>query len=204
MTSLTRETPDGAAIHGSKHAERVFIGMVKTRASLTQYASGTEPLEEDQYHGMLAHFATQPHLIPLKQFIESTSNRKAPQTHRAFLKDLARNGPVCALLQGTSNEEVDNLISLLSTDTPLFQSKWASELQEIHRTFPLFFDFMSETQTQGKIPSTVTNLILSILRHARKPFVSTTSNNGSVYSPPVDVERFTDCGFFPGLPKYHR
>ena len=97
LTSLSQETPsEGEPICGTKHQDHVFIPSTKGRSLLTQFATATKPLTEDEFHGMLANFVTQSHLIPLKEFIDAGNYQQgyvAPKKHQSFLKDLARNNP---------------------------------------------------------------------------------------------------------------
>ena len=204
LGALNEETGFGDPISGSQHCDRVFIPEPKVRNMLLQFATGTPPLTADEFSRLCANMLTIPHAAPLKSLLEhcavSAEGLTAKPEYRDLLKDLSRNGPTCAMLQGADTNKIETLKKFIRRENS-FTTAAMDEMVEVQKEFPLLFSYMLKAQTSGKVPKVLQDVLLAIIQHSSTPFMN---QQERLYAEASPVEPFTDVGFFPALPKKHR
>ena len=127
---------------------------------------------------------------------------KATKAMQSLYKDLSCNGPACALLQGASTQQVQQLRAVLCNSQFKFNSSYMGRLQLLQSEFPLLFSYLMKAKVGDSIPDSIRGVLLSIVERAEKTFMSAPQIN--TYAPAEDEELFKESHFFPTLPRLHR
>eukprot|EP00058_Branchiostoma_floridae_P026343 XP_002611834.1 hypothetical protein BRAFLDRAFT_83142 [Branchiostoma floridae] len=216
-----RETQQSSLqVKGSDHEERVFLPIPQARVFLSQFA-GVSPsqkkrgkarrpsaLSAQQYRELLSSLSTTPHLSSLATLLErlsrNGSHRIAPNPYKKFLGELAKNGPLCGMLQIDHSQRqghTKDIVRRAVTNTlAIFDSVNAAHLQKLRSDAPILADFLFEVyKAEGnRIPEDVSALVKDIMDRVSLPFKH--KHDNSVYPPPEEEDTFGGYSFFPNLP----
>ncbi|XP_066285252.1 uncharacterized protein [Branchiostoma lanceolatum] len=217
----SRETQQSSLeIKGSDHKERVFLPIPGSRVFLSQFAGVSQSqkkkgkarrpsaLSAQQYRELVSSLSDFPHLASLatllKRLSRNGSHRIAPDPYKKFLGELAKNGPLCGMLQidhspreGHTKEIVHRAVT---NALAIFDSVNAAHLQKLRSDAPILADFLFEVyKAEGnRIPEDVSALVKDIMDRVSLPFKD--KHDGSVYPPPEEEDTFGGYSFFPNLP----
>ena len=128
-------------------------------------------------------------------------NNLRPESYRAFLSELARNSPVCGLVQLGGNQDIYELLhQLASTDLNIRDSTCHNQLQLLQALLqahtPVLAEFMCKCSKEGgRLPSDVRALFADILRKIDATFSGTI--NPPAHYLPIQPSPWS---FFPALP----
>ncbi|XP_078659981.1 uncharacterized protein LOC144904724 [Branchiostoma floridae x Branchiostoma belcheri] len=209
-----------STIQGSDHKERVFIPVPQTRVLLSQYA-GVNPrqkkrgkalrpnaLSPQQYRELVNSLSTVPHLSSLATLLQrlscNGSNRMAPGPYKKFLSELAKNSPLCGMLQIAHSEAEGStkavVRSVVQNRVNLFDSGNAALFERLRGEAPILVDFLySVYMAEGcKIPEDVAALVEDVLDRVSMPFVH--GHDDSAYPPAEREDIFGGYSFFPNMP----
>ena len=119
-----------------------------------------------------------------------------PESYRAFLSELARNSPVCGLVQLGGNQDIYKLLhQLASTELNIQDSTSHSQLQA-HT--PVLAEFICKCPKEdGRLPSDVRALFADILLSVKIDATFSGHTNPATHYLPI---RPSPWSFFPALP----
>lgn len=126
---------------------------------------------------------------------------KAAKSTQGLYKDISCKGPTCALLQGASENHIQQLTTVLLNSDFKFSSSYTIQLQLLQKEFPLLFSYMMKTKVGESIPASIRALLLSILQRSQASFATPSQHT---YEPPEEEELLKETHFFPNLPRLHR
>ncbi|KAI8516330.1 hypothetical protein Bbelb_049110 [Branchiostoma belcheri] len=217
----SRETQQSSSVQvqGSDHEERVFLPIPQSRVFLSQFA-GVSPTQKkrgkarrpnaltaQQYRELVSSLSAFPHLslgTLIQRLSCNGSRRIAPDAYKKFLRELAKNGPLCGMLQidhsqreGHTKEIVRRAVA---NRLAIFDSVNAAHLQKLRSDAPILADFLYEVyKAEGnRIPEDVSALVNDIMERVSLPFKN--RHNNTVYPPPEEEDTFGGYSFFPTLP----
>ncbi|XP_078658194.1 uncharacterized protein LOC144903683 [Branchiostoma floridae x Branchiostoma belcheri] len=214
------QQPTTSQVQGSDHKERVFIPASQSRVLLSQYA-GVNPrqkkrgkairpnaLSAQQYHELVSSLSTFPHLSSLATLLQrlscNGSHRIAPDPYKKFLSELAKNSPLCGMLQIDHSEAEGStkaiVRSVVQNRFNLFDSANAAVFERLRGEAPILVDFLFGVyKAEGsRIPEDVAALVSDIVDRVSVPFRH--EHDSTVYPPPEGEDIFGGYSFFPTMP----
>ncbi|XP_078661027.1 uncharacterized protein LOC144905304 isoform X2 [Branchiostoma floridae x Branchiostoma belcheri] len=202
-------TSSANAVRGSKHSDRVFIRSEKARRLLLQYSGsrrGTKGKsaglsKEDM--GVLLQLldaeGRQDLAAILYRLREEGGDHLAPAGYSKFFAELARNTPVCGMLQISGDNKAIKMAKKVAKGQLIpgeeSHGKYFSYLQ---KKAPILCSFVLGIHEEGHIPADVSTLILNLITVLISTYDKVPEPSPSCYPPPPAS---TPLSFFPSLPK---
>ena len=166
---LPEAISDKPLLKDSKHGDRVLIKTAKARELLLKFSGvsrdrkrlqNQKPLTEKDFT-CLQNDLVKDGLKSLANIVSrlrsEAPNNLCPESYRAFLSELARNSPVCGLIQLGGNQDIYELLhQLASTDLNIRDSTCHNQLQLLQAHTPVLAEFICKCSKEGsRLPSDV-------------------------------------------------
>ncbi|XP_077987997.1 uncharacterized protein LOC144442507 [Glandiceps talaboti] len=195
-------TDEYPAMVGSKHEDRVYIPHAKARKLLLKFAdqTSTVPLSSEDFTHLIHLLKQYEHLQSLVSVLLLISTNgtllKAPQQFSSFFSDIAKNSPVCSLIQIPSNSIARNIIKEVIRGLNIFNVSNSAKLKSLQHDAPLIFKFLVAIASRSQqVPIQARQLLFDILIRAKQCYVS--QDNNRQYP---SVSSNDSLSFFPSLP----
>ena len=174
---LPKAVSDKQLLKGSKHGDRVLIKKARVMELLLKFSGmsrdrkrlqNPKPLTERDFTCLqndLVKDGLKSLVNMVSRLRSEAPNNLCPESYRAFLSELARNSPVCGLLQLGGNQDICELLhQLASTGLNIQDSTCHSQLHLLQAHTPVLAEFICKClKEDGRLPSDVQALFADIL-----------------------------------------
>eukprot|EP00058_Branchiostoma_floridae_P024016 XP_002609506.1 hypothetical protein BRAFLDRAFT_95599 [Branchiostoma floridae] len=211
LPPATEETKDtGPRVAGSRHADRVFVKTKQARDLLLRYsgekrgqkAGCKNGLSGGEFANLISLLDNEGHqeLVEILQRLRSEGGgRIAPTSYRKLLSELAKNSPVCGIVQVGEDAEAIQLVGKLAKGAIGLVTSADSAIR-LQKSAPVIFGSLRDiTKGGGEIPGDVKELLLRIHSILDKMFNDVPVPPESAYPPPAAP---SGLAFFPGLDQH--